>query len=420
MSEALYSPEAEMAALGVMLLSEGAAQDGASGLSADDFYRPGNRLVFQAMQAIVARRQPIDMLTLPEELKRAGTLEAAGGADYLTDLDFAVPSPQNADVYFGAVRRHSNRRRVMDASRRLSRMAQDDEEPEAMLAEATAIGERLSIGGVVVPEVDVPAALERLLASKGGGGAPTGFPSIDHKICRRRGGLAKRQYTLVSAPSGEGKSSFILSVLFRALMRGERCAFGTFADLDEEEIMYRAVRFANKYGIGRLTDARDDEERRSVMDAADAVARWPWGLYDASESEGANSVEAFRAWLRKWSERHGSPTRVGLDYAQVIHTSDPRYSGHPTTANQRVAGLVRLMASKHDAAFLVGSQVTKKEDGSYQTKHASDWFDHAAMEIQVFRGQLKITKNRHGTDRCEVPTSWDPLKLVVGEMEEEV
>lgn len=426
MTQQPYSEEAEMSALGAMFLSERAAAEGAALLSVDDFYGPANKKVFDAMVTLVSASKPIDAVTLEDELGRRKDaqdrtdLQWVGGPDYLLDVGMYVPSAANSEHYFGIVRRFSNRRRVMDSARRLMSMANDDEAPEAMMAEAASIGERLSIGGTKVPEVNIPQALQKMISAKtGGGGVASAFPSINTTICRRRGGFARKQYTLVSAPSGEGKSSFILAELFWTMKRGGAAVFGSFADLDEDEVLYRAVRFENPMGIGRLLDCRDDYERRTVLDATDRVSQWKWGFYDAAESEGANTVEAFRAWLDRWAEIHGDPDKTGLDYAQVIRTCDARYSGHPTTSNQHVAHTVRLMAAKHDSAFLVGSQVTKKDDGSYSTKHATDWFDHAAMEIQVFRGAAKVTKNRHGTDRCEIPTSWDPVHLIAHETADE-
>jgi replicative DNA helicase len=414
----IYNPDAEMAALGVMLLSPRAAAEGLTTLKGFDFYRPSHRTIFEAMASLLSEKQPVDIVTLKDALARDGQLGDVGGYDFLLDLSLQDGTPTNAEGYFRIVRRDSNRREAIESAKRIVRLANEDAEPESILAESSAIGERFTSTGARIPEVSLASALDRMLYGKRPKGHRTGFPMIDTDICEQRGGMAAGQYTLISAPSGKGKSTFMLSVMLPALRRGEPCVFGTFADLNDVDLMYRAVRFANPLGLGRLDEARGEEERRSVLDAAEEVAGWPWGLYDASGSDGANTIEVFRHWLDKWSSRHGAPTRVGMDYAQVIVTNDSRYLGNPTMVNQRVSHIVRMMASDYEAAFMMGSQVTKKEDGSYNTKHATDWFDHAAMEIQAHRGALKITKNRHGIDECEVPTVWDPRHLMVREAAE--
>src|SRR5512147_546560 len=91
--------EAEQSVLGAILLDNEAAHDVIEILRPEDFYKDAHRKIFEACLALIDRSEPADLVTLTNELKKQGGLEAIGGAAYLAALVDAVPTAANVMHY---------------------------------------------------------------------------------------------------------------------------------------------------------------------------------------------------------------------------------------------------------------------------------------------------------------------------------
>jgi replicative DNA helicase len=91
-----HNGEAERTVLGAVLVDNAAFNSAAEVLVREDFYREAHRRIYDAMAALAERSQPIDLVTLKDELTRASALEAVGGAAYLASLLDGLPRMSNA------------------------------------------------------------------------------------------------------------------------------------------------------------------------------------------------------------------------------------------------------------------------------------------------------------------------------------
>lgn len=91
--------DAEKSVLGCMMQDREALSLAFELLTADDFYQPANREIFDAMHALNTQGMPIDLVTVDDELTRRGTLEGVGGSNYLVELSQSMPSTVNARAY---------------------------------------------------------------------------------------------------------------------------------------------------------------------------------------------------------------------------------------------------------------------------------------------------------------------------------
>ncbi len=114
-----YNRDAEMALLGCLLIDNDIAADLVEKLTEDDFYQESHKFIIHAMQKVFAGRQPIDLVTLSDELDGEGNLEKAGGIAYLTELAQITPSAANYKSYYDIVNRDSTNRRLIRASRKI-------------------------------------------------------------------------------------------------------------------------------------------------------------------------------------------------------------------------------------------------------------------------------------------------------------
>src|SRR3954464_5529653 len=184
--------EAETSVLGAILLSE-QALDGLMidiKLRPDDFYRERHRLIFRSMLRLKDKTEPepIDALTVSEELAREGVLEEAGGPAYVHSLPNLVPAAGNVRHYARIVKEHALMRRLLDEARKI----QDDVfsfqgEPAELIEQAESAlfriahedrtGELRSIEDVLHDELDKLELISREGVSMTG--TPSGFNEID-------------------------------------------------------------------------------------------------------------------------------------------------------------------------------------------------------------------------------------------------
>ena len=111
-----WSPEAEQAVLGAMLLDQDAALRAVELVDDTMFYREEHRRLFRAMRALVERRSVIDPVTLNDELERRGELGQTGGPEYVAELVDAAPTAANLEHHARILRDKAILRRLIEAS----------------------------------------------------------------------------------------------------------------------------------------------------------------------------------------------------------------------------------------------------------------------------------------------------------------
>src|SRR3954469_22741157 len=213
--------EAETSVLGAILLSE-QALDGLLidvKLQPEDFYRPRHQLIWRSMIALKEKAdpEPVDALTVTEELARNGVLEEAGGSPYIHSLANAVPSAANVRHYARIVKNHALLRRLLDTTRRI----QDDVftfsgPPKELLEQAESelfkiahddrTGELRSIEAVLHDELDKLEMISREGMSMTG--TPTGFNDLDELT----GGFQPGNLIVLAARPSMGKSALVINV----------------------------------------------------------------------------------------------------------------------------------------------------------------------------------------------------------------
>lgn len=129
-----HSLEAEQSVLGGVLLDHAGAWPVA--LDPGDFYRPAHRLIFENMRSLAERGQPIDVVTLLEDLRERGVVEKVGGAVYLAELAESTPAASNVAAYATIVRDHALRRRRISDAAALAEAAYGGDSESILEAEA--------------------------------------------------------------------------------------------------------------------------------------------------------------------------------------------------------------------------------------------------------------------------------------------
>ena len=238
--------EAERAVIGAMLVSETAVSAVAEKVEAGDFYSETHRVIYASMMRLYGRGEPIDQLTLTNELRSSGEFDRVGGRAYVFQIVESVPTTANAGRYADIVRGKALLRAVIDAGSRISEDA--FREPEDV-GEALDAAEQLiysvsnrSLRDHLSPVSELaPNALEmiqRLYEQEGEvTGVETGFEDLD----RLTTGFHKSDLVVLAARPAMGKTAMALNAIWHAA--GEKKApVAIFSlEMSKEQLVQRLI-----------------------------------------------------------------------------------------------------------------------------------------------------------------------------------
>ena len=226
-----YNRDAEMALLGCLLIDNDIAADLVEKLTEDDFYQESHKFSIHAMQKVFAGRQPIDLVTLSDELDGEGNLEKAGGIAYLTELAQITPSAANYKSYYDIVNRDSTNRRLIRASRKIIENCMTGAESrdaisfaEKSVYDISKQADRSSLAGMQEGDI-VQQVLQKFESIQSDPtvfrGIETGFKRLDQMT----NGLQPSDLIVLAARPGMGKTSLAMNhVEHAALYKDKVCA----------------------------------------------------------------------------------------------------------------------------------------------------------------------------------------------------
>jgi replicative DNA helicase len=247
-----HSREAEEAVLGAVLINPEAYYDVAQFLQADDFYIHRHRWIWETYVRLHDRRNPIDILTVTEELDQMGQLAEVGGAAYLTVLINNVPTSLHAEAYGRLVEQSSIRRRMLNAANEIAKLAyQEETGVEVIMDEAEkavfGVSERRMTRDVQSIRQVLSEYYDRIdqLSSRGEDvlGVPTGFIDLDRLL----GGLQKSDLLIIAGRPGSGKTAFMLSAAKNAAQKYKQHVAIFSLEMSNEQLAQRLI--AQETGI---------------------------------------------------------------------------------------------------------------------------------------------------------------------------
>lgn len=237
------SIEAEQAVLGSMILSEQAILAVLEILDAQDFYRPVHQELFDSICAIRARKEPVDHISITEELRKRGKLEDCGGTEYLfrlTDIIFSIP---NAEHYANIVAKKSARRKIITACIEVSGYAynEDVEDPQERFLQVALQCCRTKTPGWSGTRDAASEAFNRINDLLEGivpeDQIPYGIRPLDKRIDGVGPGA---ELTIIAGRPSAGKSSLVIEPLLNCLEMGFRVGVVSL-ETDRARLMQRII-----------------------------------------------------------------------------------------------------------------------------------------------------------------------------------
>lgn len=257
--------EAEQAVLGSMLLDGDAVADAVEILTPEDFYREENKLIFSAMLGLYAKSEPVDMITVKDELVSLGKLEVCGGLEYIAELSDKVPTTANADKYIKIVEEKSILRSLIKMSNELIDLGYDQthevdevvEQAEKKVFDLVKNRNQRSYASIQQVLVETFAEIEKLYNQKEAiTGIPTDFIELDSKTA----GLHGSELILVAARPAMGKTAFALNIATNAAVRSKVPVAIFSLEMSRDQLVNRILASETMIDSNKLRTGKMDEE----------------------------------------------------------------------------------------------------------------------------------------------------------------
>jgi replicative DNA helicase len=351
--------EAEESVLGAMMLSPGAIGAVSEIVDARDFYRESHAKIYRAALALYAKGEPVDAITLTDELEERSELEAVGGRVRLHELAALVPATANAAHYARIVRETATLRGLIRAGGEISRLGWDRPgEAGDLVDQAEQIVFDLSQQRVTGEFTHIDALLkesfERITSLYEAGVDVTGTPSGYRELDRLTSGFQPGNLIIVAARPSMGKSALALCIAANIAVR-QNIPVGLFTlEMSKAEVTQRLMCSEAKVESQRLRNGKlapDDWPRLTA--ACDKLAKAPIYVDDT----GSINMMEVRSKARRLKSRHPELGLLIVDYLQLMSSA-----GSAENRVQEVSQISRslkILARDLEVPILALSQLSR-------------------------------------------------------------
>lgn len=335
------SLEGEQAVLGSMLIERAAIEKAAEILRPEDFYRDAHRVIFEAILSLVDRDEPVDLLTVREQLQVQDVLDNIGGPTYLLQLTNAVPSAANVTYYSQIVEEKAILRRLIDASNQIQGLAHSEYEDIGDVvdrAERAVFGVAQRRMGTYFTAMRplVASVFEQIEYRSENREATTGLPTPFDDLNYITAGLQPSDLLIIAARPSMGKTSLVMGIgQFVALKHKAPVAVFSL-EMSKEQLCIRMICSEARVDAHRLrTGYLQDDDWRRVGETCSNLSEAPIFIDDSPDC----SALDMRAKCRRLMAEHGLGLVI-VDYLQLMR-------GHRKTDNrtQEIAEIARSLKS---------------------------------------------------------------------------
>jgi replicative DNA helicase len=356
--------EAEQAVLGCMIIDKDAIAAVLEIIRPDDFYREDNREVFSAIVDLFENSKPIDVVSIKEQLRLRGSLEAVGGISFIAELSTKVPTAANVEYYAKVVEEKSILRKLIHSSNDISNMsyaATEDVQDIVDSAEKKIfdIVEKRNVKGFSPIKnilVDNMERLEELYNKKGYiTGLSYGFHDLDMKTA----GLHNSDLVLVAARPAMGKTAFALNIAQNVATHNKVPVAIFSLEMSKEQVVNRILSCegmidAQKMRTGKL----EEDDWGKLAQTMSALSDAPIYIDDTP----GQTVMDIRAKCRRLKLEKGLGLVV-IDYLQLMQGASRRRSENRQQEISDISRALKIMAKELDVPVITLSQLSRAPDG---------------------------------------------------------
>ncbi len=409
-----HNLDAEAATLGALLLDWDAVGDVIMYLRPERFYSFQNQKIFTAILSLYSKSIHGDLLTIQDELRSTGELEAAGGPVYLASLTDKVPTSANVLYYANIVFDNYIRRELIRVSSNIVSQSHDETiDSRSVLEEAQKqifdLTDSKQTTTVKTMQYEIPRTIElieKLVKDKSDlNGIPSGLTDLDNMTS----GFHGQELIIVGARPSMGKTALALSMAQNvAIERRIPTAFFSL-EMSDSQLMMRLIAQearlpSEKIRTGRLSYA----DLQQIQDAAGRIYEAPLYIVDTPNMK----LLDLRAMARRFKMLQNIQI-IFIDYITLIQSENTMIPRHEQIAE--ISRSLKSLARELDIPVVVLSQVKRdsegrepnladlRESGSIEQDADVIMFIHRDREesksegpLQTIDSKLIVAKQRNG------------------------
>ena len=383
MKQPPHSVEAEQALLSGIMLDSEAWDQVADAVTASDLYRADHRLIFNAIAELAELGQPPDAVIVAEHLSMQGSLEEAGGTDYLAQLVADSAGAANIRAYAQIVRDRAMLRQLIGAAGEIAASAYAPEgrevaeivdEAERRIFDVADRRQRIGAGFERVNELieESWSRLRKLSDSPNEIiGVATGFNDLD----KLTAGFQNGDLVIIAGRPSMGKTALALNIAASAAAENRVCAGILSMEMSKEQIMFRLIGSIGRINQKRLRNGRlSDDDWVRVQRSLDTLADAPLFIDDTP----ALKPTEVRARARRLKREHDLGLIV-VDYLQLMQTGG--YNENRNTEISRISQSLKSLARELNIPVVVLSQLNRSvEQRTDRRPMMSDLRESGAIE----------------------------------------
>jgi len=407
-----HSQEAEEAVIGAVLINNEVYYDLAQFLFPNDFYIHRLRFIWETFVSLHDRHNPIDVLTVTEELTNMGRLEEIGGQAYLVRILNSVPTTLHALAYGKIIEATSIRRKLLEAAKKISVKAYDEKEViETVMNEAEkaifAVGERRIRHDVELIREVLSKYYDHVgeLARRGEDfvGVPTGFISLDHLLS----GLQPSDFLITAGRPGMGKTALLLSIVNNAAVVHKKRVAVFSLEMANEQVAQRLVTQQTGIDSQKLRTGKLSDDDWPLFN--EAISRLGETKIFLDDTPGLTPMQ-LRTKCRRLASEDGLDLIV-VDYLQLM-SSEVRNDNRVQEVSH-ISRSLKQLARELNVPLLAAAQLSRAvEQRSDKEPQLSDLRESGSLEqdadivMFIYRDSndpgmanvthLKIAKHRNG------------------------
>lgn len=410
-----HSLEAEQSVLGSMIIDKVAINTAVEIIRPGDFYKEANGEIYDAIINLFNKSEPVDLITLSEELKRRGTLESIGGFSYLANLSGGVATSANTEYYCKIVEEKSILRKLISSSNEIIGHAYEDAEDVSVIIEKaeknifdiTQGAHKQGFAPINEVLLDSFAKIEEMAANKGGlTGLTTGFIDLDNKLS----GLQKSDLFLLAARPSMGKTALGINMVTNAALEAGAKAAIFSLEMSKEQLVQRMISSTAHVDLQKIISGDlSEDEWLQIINSMGPLSQAQVYIDDTA----GISLMEMKAKCRRLKVEKGLDL-ILIDYLQLM-----QMEGKQESRQQEISAISRglkALAKEMDCPVVALSQLSRapelradhrpilsdlRESGAIEQDadvvmflYRDDYYDEDSDKKNI--GEAIIAKHRNG------------------------
>lgn len=383
--QAKVQPQAiplEEAVLGALMLDRDVVMSIIDTLSPESFYLDAHQNIYKAILSLFNQSSPVDLLTVTEELRKAGALEKCGGPYYLVELSNRVASAANIEYHARIIQQKWMQRKLIEAGSLILHEAYQDTtdifemigDAEKAIFDITSGASKKDAKGAGQIAGDVLRNAEKAMKKKQEGGI-TGIPSGLIELDNLTGGFQNSDLIILAARPGMGKTGLVLTIASAAAKAGKPVGFFSL-EMSETQLIGRLVGSESGVSSNRMMNGSLHDSDLLLIQAATEKMN---GLKLFIDDSSALSIVEVRAKARRMMMKHKIQLLI-VDYLQLMVSKDK--NGNREQEVSKISQGLKSLAKDLNIPIIALSQLSRAVEirGGAKRPQLSDLRDSGSIE----------------------------------------